>query len=262
MRPRIGITGPDRGGLAAWLFTWLAVRRAGGIPVRITPSRPRPGIPMDGLIIGGGADIDPALYGEHHAPPPLRELRRRSRTLAGFLLSLLFFPLIWVLRRLLSTKRRDRGDAGRDQLETRLLHDGLAAGMPVLGICRGAQLLNVVCGGSLYQDLTEFYTEAPDLYTIWPQKSVDIVPDSRLALILGRRRCHVNSLHRQAIRECGRDLRVAARDTGTVIQAIEHGGREFVLGVQWHPEYLPQKAEQQALFRALVDTAARLDTEN
>lgn len=255
MKPRIGITGPDRGGLAAWLFTSWAIRRAGGTPVRITPRRPHSLDDVDGLIVGGGADVDPALYGEAPSAPPLQELRRRSRSLPTFLLTLLLFPLIWVLRRLLSTSQLHGRNAERDTLETDLLEQALARGIPVLGICRGAQLLNVVCGGSLHQSLEDFYDEAPNLYTIWPQKTVELLPDSQLARILGQYRCQVNSLHRQAIREPGHGLRAVAREANSVIQAIEHTEAPCVLGVQWHPEYLPQREEQRALFEALVASA-------
>ncbi|MEX0871839.1 MAG: gamma-glutamyl-gamma-aminobutyrate hydrolase family protein [Aquisalimonadaceae bacterium] len=257
MKPRIGITGPDRGGLAAWLFTSWAVRRAGGHPLRITPRRPRPVDDLDGLIVGGGADVDPALYGETRAAPALRELHRRSRSLAAFLLTLVLFPLIWILRRLLSSKQLQGRNHERDTLESALLKEALARGLPVLGICRGAQLLNVVCGGSLHQRLDDFYDEAPNLYTIWPQKTVEVSPDSRLAAILGQPHCQVNSLHRQAIREPGQGLQAVARERNSVIQAIEHTDHACVLGVQWHPEYLPQRTEQRALFEALVAHSAR-----
>lgn len=255
MRPRIGITGPDRGGAAAWLFTSMAVHRAGGRPVRITPGKPRSLDGLAGLIIGGGADVDPGLYGEAPVAPPLKELRRHSRSLPTFILTLLLFPLIWALRRILSTRQIHRSDADRDALETTLLQEALERGLPILGICRGAQLLNVVCGGTLHQHLNDFYDEVPQLNTIWPQKTVEIIPHSHLAGILGRDRCQVNSLHKQAIREPGESLQAVAREASTVIQAIEYTERHYVFGVQWHPEYLPQREEQRALFSALVEAA-------
>ncbi|MCC5811735.1 MAG: gamma-glutamyl-gamma-aminobutyrate hydrolase family protein [Ectothiorhodospiraceae bacterium] len=255
MRPLIGVTGPSRGGAASWIFSWIAIRRAGGRAVHITPDRPREPERLDGLVIGGGADVDPHLYGEQRAAPDLSELRRRSPSLGRFLLTLMLFPVIWVLRRLLATKQLHRGDPDRDALETRLLEQALENGLPILGICRGAQLLNVVCGGTLHQDLSDYYDEAPSLWTIWPQKSVVLEPGSRLATIIGDHRCQVNSLHRQAIRTPGQNLRIVGREHTTVVQAIEHVRHPCVLGVQWHPEYLPQRSEQQALFRALVDQA-------
>ncbi len=254
-RPVIGITGPDRGGLAAWIFGSLAVRYAGGKPIRITPGRPAGIDRVDALIVGGGADVDPALYGEHPLNPGLRTLRRQSPSFWRFLTTLLLFPVIWSLRRLLSTKHLRRGDPGRDTLESRLLEEALQRELPILGICRGAQLLNVACGGSLHQDLSDFYNESPDLWTIWPQKLIHIEPDSRLARTMKRTRCRVNSMHRQAIRETGVRLRVVAQEPNAVIQAIEHMDLPCVFGVQWHPEYLPQRREQRALFRRLVTHA-------
>jgi len=260
-RPPVGVTGPDRGGQAAWLFTAWAVRLAGGRPIRIRPQdRHRHRLPpLSALIVGGGADVDPALYGEAKASPPMRELRRRSGSLTVFLLSLLLFPLIWIARRLSGLRGRHGGDGDRDALETELLQQALTEGKPVLGICRGAQLLNVVNGGTLYQELSDFYEEAANLDTIWPLKSVDLVSHSRLAMTLGRTRCPVNSMHRQAIRDPGRDLTVVARDRHNVTQAIELDGNAWVIGVQWHPEYLPQRREQRRLFRALVTAARQWD---
>ncbi len=257
MKPRIGVTGPSRGGLAAWVFCWFAIRRAGGRPMRITPRRPMPLDGLDGLVIGGGADVDPALYGEPPESPRLGELRRRSPGLPRFLFTLLLFPLIWVLRRLLATKQMTRGDQNRDALETQLLRDALERDLPILGICRGAQLLNVVCGGSLHQDLSDYYEETPSLWTIWPQKTVHLATDSRLARLINADSCQVNSLHRQAIRKPGTGLRVVAWEDTSVIQAVEHEKHPCAFGVQWHPEYLPQRDEQQALFRALVGHATK-----
>lgn len=258
MKPVIGVTGPSRGGAAAWLFSWLAIRRAGGRPLHITPDRPHALDRLDGLVIGGGADVDPSLYGEQPAAPELAELRRRSSSLGRFLLTLMLFPVIWLLRRLLATKQLHRGDPDRDALETRLLEEALERGLPILGICRGAQLLNVVCGGTLHQDLSDYYDEAPSLWTIWPQKSVCLEPDSRLAELIGDIRCQVNSMHRQAIRSPGQGLRIVGREDTQVVQAIEHERHPCILGVQWHPEYLPQRREQQALFRALVANARQI----
>ncbi len=255
MRPLIGVTGPDRGGTAAWWCTRLAIARAGGRARRITPGRPRDLAGLDALVIGGGADVDPGLYGEAPATPSMRSLRRSSRTLPRFLVTLVLFPLLWLLRRLLSTKRTTGGDTDRDALEQRLLRTALEAGLPILGICRGAQLLNVVCGGSLHQDLGAFYDESPNLWTIWPQKSVRITAGSRLATALQRTDCHVNSLHRQAIRTPAERLEAVALEETGVIQAIEDPGAPCIIGVQWHPEYLLQKREQGRLFRHLIASA-------
>jgi len=257
-RALIGVTGPDKGGLAAWWFTKLAVYRAGGKAIRITPCRPCPPERLQGLIIGGGADVDPTLYGGQETSS-LEELQSPERTLGRRLLSLVLFPLIYLLRRALSTMaNRPGGDTDRDELESALLRAALQRGLPVLGICRGAQLLNVTCGGSLYQDLSAFYVETPQVHSVWPHKPIVLQPDSRLSRILSCTACRVNSLHSQAIRELAPDLRMVAWEPTGVVQAVEHQVLPFAIGVQWHPEYLPQRQDQQNLFRALVAEATRL----
>ncbi len=258
-RPLIGVTGPDKGGLSAWLFTAWAVRRAGGRPVRIRPARPRDLDGLDGLIIGGGADVSPDLYGAE-ALPKLESLQDRGllgwRRLAGIIL----FPLLFVIRRLLTTKTSGLNPE-RDTLERDLIGAALARKLPVLGICRGMQLLNVAAGGSLHQDIEGFYEEHPAIRSVLPRKRIEIDTNSRLARILVTTRLQVNALHSQAIDRLGDGLAVSAREPSGVVQAIEQRGSEFTLGVQWHPEYLPQRPEQRALFRALIRAAGGATTQ-
>jgi len=252
-RPLIGVTGPDRGGLAAWLFTAHAVRRAGGKPRRIRPARSCPIDRLDGLIIGGGADVGPALYGQTRQLR-MRELADRER--AGFkrMLGYLIYPLLWLVRRLL-TKKQGGLDPGRDRLESALIEAALARGLPLLGICRGMQMINVARGGSLHQSLEGFYDEYPAIRSVLPRKRIEIAPGSRLHALLGARRLRVNALHNQAIDELGHGLKATAREPNGVLQAYEGDGPDWLIGVQWHPEYLPQYAAQRALFEGLVDQA-------
>lgn len=263
-RTVIGVTGPDEGGGAAWWFTRFAVWRAGGRARRITPSRANGIGPLDGLVIGGGADIAPALYGleapslaeamEEEGKDGRNDDERREDALGRRIVSVLTL----VLRRLLASKvARPSGDPARDELETRLIDEAMQAGKPVLGICRGAQLLNVHLGGTLHQDLGPFYTETPQVTTVRPKKRIEIEPSSLLAEILGTRSCRVNALHRQAVDRLAPSLRIVARESTGVVQAIEHPGHDFLLGVQWHPEYLPQIERQRRIFSRLVE-AARL----
>jgi putative glutamine amidotransferase len=256
-RPVIGVTGPDKGGAAAWLFTWLAVTLAGGSAVRITPARPRRVSGLAGLIIGGGADVDPRLYGQSEAPQPLHMPEKPPhqpwrRYLAGFLL----FPLTFLLRKLAGRFGSAYRDDRRDALELRLIEQSVRRGLPILGICRGEQLLNIYFGGSLHQDVTGFYVEDPEVRTILPRKTVRTTPGTQLARLLGPER-RVNALHRQAIDRLGHGLRAAARDRNGIVQAIEHESLPFVLGVQWHPEFLLQLPRQRAIFGALVEAARR-----
>ncbi|HYD98506.1 MAG TPA: gamma-glutamyl-gamma-aminobutyrate hydrolase family protein, partial [Alphaproteobacteria bacterium] len=123
---------------------------------------------------------------------------------------------------------------------------------PVLGICRGSQMINVHRGDSLHTDIYKVYVEAPRLRTVLPKKPVLIDPDSRLFGILGERECRVNALHHQSVDRLGEGVRVAARDCYGIVQAIEVPAHSYMLGVQWHPEFLVADRGQQRLFHALV----------
>ncbi len=251
-RPRIGVTGPDRGGFPAWLCTRVAVARAGGKAIRLRPGRFKDGqaLPkMDGLIIGGGADVEPSLYGEVPPPEPADEPPRDS-PLIGRLLTWLLAPLLFVLRRLFSLSAGGR-DLDRDRFEADCLKAALSDNLPVLGICRGAQFLNVQAGGTLHTELVGFYGEAGNLHSVAPRKRVNIAVGTRLHDMLGDA-AFVNSLHRQAVNRLGTGIVCAARDESGVIQAIEKSGHIFMIGVQWHPEYLPAMQDQQQIFREMV----------
>lgn len=269
-RPVILVTGPDRGGYPAWWFTALALRRAGARPRRVTPRRHRDGSDpfaeglAQGLVLGGGADISPAKYGAD----PVRDFKlasedRRRRTFRRWLFDFVIGITIGVVRSLFSlvVGKHASVDEDRDRVEGRLLDAALAAGVPVLGICRGAQLINVRHGGTLHQDIADHYDEVTHVDTVYPRKLVDVEPSSRLHELLGDQRVRVNSLHRQAVDKLGAGLRISAREPNGVIQAIEADDADrgrLLIGVQWHPEYLPQVRRQQQLFRELAAVARRL----
>jgi putative glutamine amidotransferase len=256
-RPLIGVTGPDRGGGAAWWFTRFAVWLAGGRAVRITPKHPpRTPARLCGLIVGGGADVDPTLYGQELLH--IAAAKRPDETLADYLAGLILFPATWLARKFSAGGCVHGGrDAARDELEMRLIDEAVRRGLPILGICRGEQLLNVYFGGTLRQALKGLYVEDPEVRTVLPRKRVVVEPGTRLARLFGRHPRRVNALHSQAIDSLGEGLRVAARDRNGIVQAIEHATLPFVLGVQWHPEYLPQKREQRRIFEGLVREARR-----
>ncbi len=218
-RPLIGVTASVHGSRIAWWANRLALRRAGARAVRITARDPFPIDRLDGLVVGGGDDIDAALYGEAARP-------------------------------------HIRIDPQRDKLELNALDCAAQRNMPVLGICRGSQMINVHRGGSLHIDIHEVYEEAPQLHTVLPRKRIRIAPDSRLYRIVGIAECRVNALHHQAVDRLGDGLRVVAREYAGVVQGIEAAAHPFLIGVQWHPEYLIADSRQQALFRTLVATAA------
>ncbi len=257
-RITVGVTGPDDGGASAWAFTALAIALAGGRAVRITPSHPRDPADLDALVLGGGADVEPHHYGMEASGEHAQLPRADKRTLGRHAAALLLYPLIHVMRRNLAAGRGDAVAETRDTLELGLLTDAVARQLPVLGICRGAQLMNIHFGGTLHQDITGFYRETPFVRSILPRKPVRIEPASRLASILGTRRCMVNALHRQAVDRLGEGLAIVARDATGVVQAVEHRGLPFAVGVQWHPEYLPQHHRQRRLFATLVRAAEML----
>ena len=248
-RPRILVTGPDKGGAAAWWFTALAVWIQGGYPVRFTPKRATPDR-WDALLIGGGADIDPRRFGQE-----LRTVQAQKRLGGAF--SRVIAACVLILRKLLGlTTARHRVDAARDAAETRLLHSAWTRRLPVLGICRGAQLLNVYFRGTLHTDLSDFYRERANARSVLPTKLVRVGEGSILRQTLRRDRLRVNALHDQAIAEVGSGLVVSACEPNGVVQAVESLDPAWpALGVQWHPEYLPQHAEQRALFAWLVAEA-------
>jgi putative glutamine amidotransferase len=221
----------------------------GGRPKRLHPKRGEIPSKFSGVILGGGADVHPSRYKENLLTELAGEIRRAPESRKRFL----FATLIWWLRRLLSVRRQvSRLDLERDRLEWQVLERATALQVPILGICRGAQLLNVFFGGSLYQSIESFYKEEPMLHTARARKWVYLEPHSRLAQVLGRTKTRVNSLHKQAVKELGGEMVVTAHEKNGVVQAIEHRRLPFVIGVQWHPEFLPYSRIQRRLFRAFL----------
>jgi putative glutamine amidotransferase len=254
--PVIGVTGPARGGGAAWLMTAAAVVAAGGRPRHMIPGKVGDAGELDGLVLGGGADIDPALYreAEEGIADAYRASARASDAHPEAPSWRFWGPAVYLLRTALARGRRGP-DPSRDELEQRLLATAITRDIPILGICRGAQLLNVHLGGTLYPEVREFYVEVPHLRTLLPRRRVSAERGSHLASIVGTTRLMVNALHHQAVKTLGKGLAVVARDEGGVIQAIEQPRHPFRIGVQWHPEYIPQHPRQRALFEALVRAA-------
>lgn len=218
-RPLIGVTTSRRSGWRVFPLVALNVWLAGGRATRWVAGRDARIDRVDGIIIGGGDDISPDLYGG----------------------------------KLVTSARLD---PARDALERRLVCEAFEQHKPVLGICRGSQMLNIALGGTLHQDAYGVYTASKHVWTILPRKTVQICEETRLAGLSGVSPMKINALHSQAVDELGEGLRVAAHDQGGMIQAIERVADPFALGVQWHPEHLFYARRQRAIFRALV-TAAR-----
>ena len=257
---RIGVCTPDKGGAIPWLFFKLNVFLAGGIPFRITPDKPATIDDMDGLIISGGADIAPKLYGaQSHSEEIVKEAKQAVEGQFWFRKLIRFAVLgcIYALRRMFGLKHASEEAVKRDDLEFALIIAALKKQVPLLGVCRGMQLLNVVQGGTLYLDLADAYEDVSNPYTVFPYKEISVQENSKLGAILGQSKIRVNSMHHQAVDRLGSGLKVVAEDGHGIVEAIEIENGCFALGVQWHPEFLVQFKSQRNIFKGLVD-ACRL----
>lgn len=254
-KPVIGVCGPDEGGRFAWVCTAISIWMAGGKPKRVRPKNPAYIDELHGLILGGGADIEPKSYGQEREVKIYKS--KDKRTLLERILTIIFFPIYWIFRYFQHTKKYPV-DPERDKLEFDLLKKALENKKPILGICRGMQLINVHFGGSLHQDISSFYAEQPQMSTIFPKKRISIAPGSKLESLLETDICDVNGLHLQAIDEAGIGIKCTAKETESdVWQGMEHEEYPFVIGVQWHPEYLMQIARQRNIFKELVKEAGK-----
>ncbi len=233
MRPLIGITVHTRARRAEALAFELgaacarAVYEAGGLPVVL----PVIGGTIDellervqGIVLTGGGRLPPG-FSPQDPHPSLESI-----------------------------------NPARYAFERALIEAALPRGLPLLGICRGMQMLSEATGGRLVRNLALDRPDALPHYQRgpgWrPAHEVEIAADARLATILGTTRVPVNSFHRQAVEEPGAGLRVVARAPDGIVEAIEGTGPAFVVGVQFHPErLLPRHARWQRLFQALVDAA-------
>ena len=222
-RPVIAITGPRRGAFGPRMLVALAIRLYGGRPLQLRPGDEQNRHQYDGVVITGGHDVEPVLYAAEPEVEP-------------------------------------NYDSARDALEMTIIDDALSRALPLLGICRGAQLLNVHRGGSLYQELRSRRQKTSDRWTILPLKTLCIADepeaaDSLIATLFQQGQSRINSLHNQGIERIGEGLVVTGRDLDGIVQAIEDPTRRCLIGVQWHPEFLLYQRKQRALFRHLVDVA-------
>ncbi len=230
MRPIVGITSyAENARWGVWdvpaalipLAYVDAIQAAGGRALLVPPSMD--GVEetldaLDGLLLSGGADIDPAAYGAE-AHPETNGIR-----------------------------------PDRDEAEVALLEAALARDMPVLAVCRGSQVLNVALGGDLVQHLPEVvghegHKQVPGVFA---DHEVDVLPGTKLQELVGDH-SPVKSHHHQGYGRLGDGLQAAARAEDGTVEAIEDPSRRFALGVLWHPE----EGEDAALFTRLVDEAKR-----
>ena len=225
-RPVIGVSAYDlpvafgqwadvRSVLAPAAYT-ASVERAGGLPVVVPPIDGTAELLelLDGLVLTGGSDIDPSLYGQR-AHPETSGVHRH-----------------------------------RDRAELALIREALRRDMPVLGICRGMQLLNIALGGDLHQHLgSETHKGPPGRYTF---HDVTVDAGTRLAEVLGAG-TRTHSCHHQAPDRLGEGLRASAHAEDGTVEAIEQPSARFALGVLWHPE--EDEVRGAPLFRELVAQA-------
>jgi putative glutamine amidotransferase len=238
MRPLIGVTTSElRPGTLATLqragapphpeamlgTTYLhAIDAAGGIPVILAPvdlaAVPALVERLDGICLSGGPDLDPAAYGAPTRHPELGPTQ-----------------------------------PGVDAFELAVARAADASGLPLLGVCRGAQALNVARGGTLHQHVAGH--RQAELATVTTQR-VRVAADSLLAALTGAGEAlEVNSFHHQAVDVLGAGLRVVAWAPDGTVEAVEDRTRPLLLGVQWHAETLTERPEHAALFAALVQAA-------
>ena len=211
-----------------------AILHVGGEPRILDPSMPieQALAGIEGLMLTGGDDVAPSRYGEEAHPTVVE------------------------------------AEAGRDEFEIGLINSARARQLPILAICRGVQMLNVACGGTLIQDIPSQLTGAlahslpvpPNLayslaHEVWVEK------DSLLSRLMRERlvddTCEVNSRHHQAVKEVARGFRVSATAPDGVIEAIEDPAATFCLGVQWHQENFFRTGEFRSLFEGFVEAAQK-----
>jgi putative glutamine amidotransferase len=229
MRPMVGVTlgDGDEPGVHAMREDYVrSVEQAGAVPVVLPPVSPED-VPvlldrLDGVLLSGGVDVDPVLYGQ--APhPKLGRVNRR-----------------------------------RDDFELALTREALRRDVPILAICRGHQVLNVATGGTLVQDVPSLIEGAVEHDGRGPRwrraHRVEVIAPSRLREILGQDALCVNSIHHQAVDRVGEDLVVSARcPEDGVVEGLEMPDRRFVVSVQWHPESFWNRPES---FQPLFDAHA------
>lgn len=234
--PLIGITTAPhflRNGLShdRLAHTYIqAVKTAGGIPVLLPSSLQGTDLTvlrerLDGILLSGGGDIDPQRFGG------------------------------------IPSETIDDVSEKRDELEFALVKLSVETDWPLLGICRGMQVINTALGGSLYTDLPSQYGTSVNHST--PDENgrdflaheVTIKSDTFLAGILKSQQFWVNSFHHQGIQRAAEKLVLSAVASDGLVEGLELPGRRFFVGVQWHPECLPLQAEAQALFETFIRAA-------
>lgn len=214
-KPVIGICLPNNGNKLAEIFIRFSLFLANAKAVSLRPNEHTSSEVIDGLILSGGSDINPLLYGDK------------------------------------KEAHNTKLDKKRDAFELTMINKAVKKRIPIFGICRGAQLLNIFFDGDLYPTVLDIEEYLIHKNSIFPIKDIIIKKRSRLFDIIKKRKLKANSLHNQAINKVGEDLKVTAKYKG-LIQAIEKKNYPFMLAVQWHPEYLFYMKEHRKIFDDFV----------
>ena len=217
-QPVVGVTGNAKWWSPSWICIRLAVWLAGCKAVRLSVRHHYPIDSVNAIVSSGGDDIHPSLYGQEAVP-------------------------------------KGQYDPQRDALEQRHIAYAFEKKIPMLGICRGTQLINVSLGGSLHIDIRARRKNTSNRGTVLPRKTAALRANSRVAQITKASRLRINSLHYQAVKELGDGVRIVARDLDGFVQGIEPVDEARWIGVQWHPEYLFYRATHLRLFKWLVQQA-------
>ncbi|AFY72556.1 putative glutamine amidotransferase [Synechococcus sp. PCC 7502] len=233
LKPIIGITmyGKNAEGDYSLQSSYVkSVRDAGGIPLLLPPGESDPSVllsKLDGVILAGGGDIEPEIYnGESH-------------------------PAVYAV------------DPERDRFEIALAKLALSQNVPILGICRGLQVLNVADGGDLVPHVPDLFgTDIAHRHdheeeTKGTIHTVEVIADTKLAIAMGVTTAEVTSWHHQAILNVSPNWDIAAKAPDGVVEAIEHKLHPWAIAVQWHPEMASNDLSQQRLFQAIVAAAIK-----
>ncbi|RHW39482.1 gamma-glutamyl-gamma-aminobutyrate hydrolase family protein [Lysinibacillus yapensis] len=232
MKPIIGITMTTNNGQYCINEAYVkSILQAGGIPVNLPFGIEQDAEQLldglDGLLLTGGVDVHPHLFNEE--------------------------PHLYIGHIMVE----------RDEVELRLLEVALKKRMPIFGICRGIQVLNIALGGNLYQDINSQYEKTPILHT---QKAIrkeashyiTIERNSKLYNIVGQEKIAVNSIHHQALKKVAEVFEVTAQASDGIIEAIEMKDYPYCVGVQWHPEEMAAAQDENAkkLFASFIDACS------
>ncbi|AYF43801.1 peptidase C26 [Halobacteriovorax sp. BALOs_7] len=221
MKPLIGVTKSyGLTGIIQNLAIRVCLYFSNARSVNLSTKHPQLDLDIDGLIISGGTDLYPGIYNNK------------------------------------DIKENYKYDHKRDELELNWLRVAKKRRLPIFCICRGAQLLNVFKGGTLHTDVSKVFEGAHYPSSLWGKvfyrKKIKIKPNTRLNEIFKKDETEVNSLHSQSIDKLGTGLDVSAVEDNGVIQAVENEGPRFIMGLQFHPEFLFYRKDIRNLFREFV----------